>query len=98
MLTSATPGRVPRRRPGIALRRDEGGSRLQDRGGHDVCALNDTAAALWELCDGLTTADEMVEAICELSLLGRDAVVGDVLRTLAEFEGVGVIEWAGEDP
>ena len=55
--------------------------------------LNETARAIWELCDGQTTPDEMVRAICEVSGLHADVVTEDVRRTLAEFESLGILRW-----
>ena len=60
--------------------------------------LNDTALAIWELCDGETQPDEMIEAICELSGAPREMVAEDVLRTLASFERANLLTWVGEPP
>ena len=45
------------------------------------------------LCDGETTPDEMVEAICELSGLPREVVVEDVRRILLQFEEADILTW-----
>ena len=55
--------------------------------------LNATATAIWVLCDGETTPDEMVEAICELSGLPREVVVEDVRRILLQFEEADILTW-----
>jgi hypothetical protein len=56
-------------------------------------ALNATALALWELCDGLTTSEEMVSAICVLFDADRPVIAADVQRALGEFESRHLLEW-----
>jgi len=56
--------------------------------------LNDTALAIWHLCDGNTAPEEMVMAICQISGLHPDIVTEDVRRILGEFEEVGLLTWA----
>jgi len=55
--------------------------------------LNDTALAIWDLCDGETTPEEMIEAICQLSGMHRDVIEEDVARTLHRFQHAGLITW-----
>ena len=55
--------------------------------------LNDTALAIWDLCDGETWPKEMVRAICEVSGLHEDVVIEDIARTLNEFEEAGLLVW-----
>lgn len=57
--------------------------------------LNDTALAIWHLCDGNTEPDEMVMAICQVSGLHPDIVGEDVRRILREFDQVGLLSWTG---
>jgi len=60
-----------------------------------MLALNESAAALWELCDGSTTIDEMVVAICEVSSVPADRARDDVERTLVEFQRAGLLAFDG---
>ena len=55
--------------------------------------LNETALAIWDLCDGETTPEEMIEAICQLSGMHRDVIEEDVARTLHRFQHAGLITW-----
>lgn len=64
-----------------------------DRSG--VYVLNDTAVALWELCDGRTTPDEMVEAVCTAFRTVREIAEDDVRRVLGELTLLGLLEWVG---
>jgi PqqD family protein of HPr-rel-A system len=75
----------PLRRPDVWLRQAEGENVVYDPKTGAVHLLNATALAIWELCDGETTVEEMVSAICGLSGLPRDVVDEDVGRILEEF-------------
>jgi len=59
--------------------------------------LNETASALWELCDGATTPQEMVAAICLLFDADEWVIEADVERMLREFESRHLIEWVAAD-
>jgi len=84
--------RIVRRRPDVRVRwvGDLGALVEPDGTEHMV---NATALALWELCDGKTRPDEMIEAICVLFDASRETVVRDIERTLAEFGRARLIEW-----
>lgn len=55
-------------------------------------ALNATARAVWELCDGRTTVGEMVDAICELSSADPDVIAAEVDRLLDELVRNGLVD------
>ena len=77
--------------PGTRLEQRGGRVIVCDADGNVMLALNESAAALWELCDGSTTIDEMVMAICEVSSISAHQARDDVERTLAEFERAGLL-------
>jgi PqqD family protein of HPr-rel-A system len=81
----------PTRRPDVWLRTAEGENVVFDPATGAVHILNATALAIWELCDGETRTEEMVEAICGLSGLPRDVVQEDVERILVEFEQANIV-------
>ncbi len=81
----------PLRRPDVEVSEVGPGHVLVDRASGDAHVINDTALALWELCDGRTARAEMVDAICELFSAPRDRVDGDVRATLDEFERLGLL-------
>jgi PqqD family protein of HPr-rel-A system len=83
----------PARKPEAWLRQAENENVIYDPKTGAVHLLNATATAIWVLCDGETTPDEMVEAICELSGLPRDVVVEDVRRILLQFEEADILIW-----
>jgi PqqD family protein of HPr-rel-A system len=83
----------PVRRPDVWLREADSENALCDPSSGAVHFLNPTALAIWNLCDGQTTAMEMIRAICELSGFDEEVVAEDVTRTLDTFERTGVITW-----
>ena len=83
----------PARKPGVWLRQAEDENVVYDPDTSAVHLLNVTATAIWVLCDGATTPDEMVDAICELSGLPREVVVEDVRRILLQFEEADILVW-----
>lgn len=73
---------VPRRSERVVVHRD--GSLvdvLVDDNG-DAFRLNDTAYALWELCDGSTTVGEMVTAASQLFSAPSELLQNDVTQAL----------------
>ncbi|QBR91200.1 PqqD family protein [Nocardioides euryhalodurans] len=53
--------------------------------------LNQTALALWELCDGSTTVTEMVDAVSALFALEPARARADVENALRDMLATGVI-------
>ncbi len=54
--------------------------------------LNPSALAIWELCDGATTGQEMAEAVAELTDLNIEAASADVTTALDELCQRGLID------
>lgn len=54
--------------------------------------LNPSALAIWELCDGETTASEMAEAIDEVTGLGAETAESDVVAALSSLNDAGLVE------
>lgn len=86
----------PLRKPGLFLRQAKGENAVYDPETGNVHLLNETAWAIWDLCDGDTDPEEMIDAICELSRMHRDLVGEDVRRILAEFDEAGILRWVSE--
>ncbi len=59
-----------------------------------LCELNETGAALLDLCDGSTSPSEMTDAICAMFAVARETVEADVFRTLDALADAGVIDWS----
>ena len=92
MRTALARGR-PVQHPDVWLRRAGPENVVYDPSSASVHVLNETATAIWSLCDGKTDPDEMIVAICTISGLPREVVEEDVARILGEFEQVGIISW-----
>ena len=84
---------MPRRVEGV--RRVAGADRvvLFDAAGRELCVLNETAAAIWELCDGQTALEEMVDAVCTVCAVDAEQAGHDIHRALEELTRVRVVEW-----
>lgn len=87
----------PLRRPDIWVRRVAGESALVDPATGAVHLMNDTALAIWDLCDGKTVPDEMITAICDLTGMHPAVVSEDVHRILRDFAVAQVITWTPEE-
>jgi hypothetical protein len=83
----------PLRSPEVWVRQTRGENAIYDPATGSVHLLNETAQAIWDLCDGDTTVAEMVEAICTLTAMHRDIVVEDVDRILTDFGAAGLLTW-----
>ena len=80
-----------RRRDGVRAENSEAGLVLIGVDGRSY-ALNPTAQALWELCDGDTTFEEIVEAVCEVSSTNREIIASDVRRLLHDLLALGLVD------
>ena len=96
-----TPAQVvPRHAAGVELRPAGDGALLV--GGHDVAdgadarglALDPTAVALWDLCDGETTVEEMTLAVCALFDASPETARSDITAVLDTLAAAGLLEWA----
>jgi len=90
-VTEKTIHRLPRRTDGADLQRFPQGAVLSPGNASEAVALNPTALALWELCDGHTTVEEMVAAICTLFAIDSARARADIETALAQMRAVGVI-------
>ena len=55
--------------------------------------LNDSARAIWELCDGETTPGEMADAVAELTELDREAAVEQVAAALRALQDARLVDY-----
>ena len=83
----------PARKQGVWLKQSEHENLVFDPEHETVHLMNATAMAIWVLCDGETTPDEMIDAICQLSGLPREVVLEDVRRILLQFEEADILTW-----
>jgi PqqD family protein of HPr-rel-A system len=83
----------PVRRKDVWLRNTKDEIAVYNPGTGDVHLLNETALAIWDLCDGETKPEEMMTAICEVTSLPPEVVAEDVERILLEFDHAELIDW-----
>ena len=83
----------PIRRSEVWFRPAGGENALYDPTSASVHMLNETALAIWDLCDGETRPEEMIDAICELTGAHQEMVAEDVERILMEFNHAHLIHW-----
>jgi pyrroloquinoline quinone biosynthesis protein D len=84
-----TDTRCPARAPGARLS-GRGSRPVLDFAGRTL-GLNETALAIWDLCDGSTTVAEMVVAVVELTGIDADQVTADVVRVVDEYTRLGIV-------
>ncbi len=94
MNLSVRQGR-PMRRKNVWLRQSKKENAVYNPATSEVYLLNNTALAIWDLCDGETKPEEMMNAICELTGLPPEVVAEDLERILLEFDTAELIEWVG---
>ena len=85
----------PIRKPGVWLRQSDNENIVFDPETETVHLLNATAMAIWVLCDGETTPEEIIDAICDLSGLPHEVVAEDVRRILLRFVEADILSWGG---
>ncbi|HYT78390.1 MAG TPA: PqqD family protein [Actinomycetota bacterium] len=83
------------RRKNVWLRQSKKENAVYNPATSEVYLLNNTALAIWDLCDGETKPEEMMNAICELTGLPPEVVAEDLERILLEFDTAELIEWVG---
>lgn len=62
----------------------------------DTFALNPTARAIWELCDGTTTVDELAAALTDVFAIDRAMAIEDVVVTIEQLRAADLV--TAEDP
>lgn len=96
-ISTPTATTVPAHVEGVSLHREGSRAVLRDESGTDLCLLNDTAAALWESCDGSTTVGEIVGAARELWRVPPDIADREIRSAFEALNAAGVIHWGEED-
>lgn len=82
----------PARRADVMLQRVGQEAILYDRRNRRAHVLNDSAARVWELCDGHATLEEITEAFASAYAIPASAVHADVVRILTTFRELQVID------
>ena len=81
----------PTPRPGLATRVLNDEVVILDHAKGNVHRLNATASAIWNLCDGKNTAEEIAALLAAEFQLKLDQVLVDVRQTLADLEKLALL-------
>lgn len=92
MTSSAQAHSRPTRRGQAWVQRDGDQTAIFNPDTGVLHLLNQSALAIWELCDGATNPAEMAEAISEVTGLPREAAANDVDSALGSLQAVGLVE------
>ena len=81
----------PRRVGEVWVRREGDQTAIFDPANGRLTQLNPSALAIWELCDGETREDEIVDALVELTGGTRQSLTDDIRVALAQLRELGLI-------
>ena len=84
--------RLPTTNTDVSLQRVGQEAILHDRRNGRAHVINESAAQIWELCDGQRTVDEIVSAFAAAYELPTADVRADVQHILAKFHELRVLE------
>ena len=84
--------RFPTPNKDVALQRVGQEAILHDRRNGRAHVINESAAQIWELCDGQSTLDHIVSAFAAAYALPAADVQADVQYILAKFRELRVLE------
>lgn len=88
------PETMPRQVSGFSLQRLDDDMLLYHPGLTRTLHLNDTAALVWQMCDGTRAIDVIVQTLQEAFPEHREQIALDVPATLQQLERDGAIEFA----
>lgn len=64
---------------------------IYDEVGHVLIMLNPSASAVLEMCDGTTSADEIVDRLSKLYVVAESELRSDVWLTLLKLASLGLV-------
>jgi hypothetical protein len=79
----------PRPRKGVRFEEIDGEAVIYDRTGTQATYLNETAAIIWQLCDGVRTEAEIIAMLSEAYPEAGDALVDDVRHAIGAMIEAG---------
>lgn len=83
----------PRRAPDVRVVETSADELVVTAGDRTRIVLNGTARALWELCDGVTTVEEMAGAVNAVFDTDADTARTEVSSGLRDLHEAGLITW-----
>jgi hypothetical protein len=82
----------PRRSATVRVVDRTGSAKLVDADGEPILGLNETALAIWDLCDGATAVEEMVDAVVSAFPVDAAQAAQDVAAVVAEFDRMQLLD------
>jgi PqqD family protein of HPr-rel-A system len=82
----------PTHRPDVSLQRVGQEAILHDRRNGRAHVINESAARIWELCDGRATLDEITSAFAASYNVPVDVVREDVISILTKFRELRILD------
>lgn len=76
---------------GRLIGRDDKGLWLIETEAGETLVLNDSARAIWELCDGQTSVEEMGVAVAELTGIETGNALADVASAIDQLIELGLV-------
>ena len=92
VFTDTTESTMPKtRRPDLMTCTVDGEVVILDRAAGFVHHLNPTASQIWSACDGGHEVDQIAAGVAASFESAPAALLDDVIRTLADFERLGLL-------
>lgn len=82
----------PTHSPEVTLQRVGAEAILYDRHNGRTHVINESAARVWELCDGQATLDQIADAFAAAYAMPVSTVHGDVVYIVTKFRELGVLD------
>ncbi len=86
----------PKRRSDVTVREVDGELLVLDHRSERVHQLNVTAVTIWNQCDGITSVADISKALATEYGLDPRPAEEDVVRTVAQFRELDLLEGAEE--
>jgi len=86
-----TDNRTPKRDPEYHLEEIDGELLLYNPSKTQTLYLNETAAIIWQLCDGKRSEREIVEMLVASFPEAADSIESDIREALREIEEIGAV-------
>jgi hypothetical protein len=86
---------LPRRRADVELRDEAPQIWLVDPATGAAHLVNSMGRAIWELCDGTITVEELADAISQVFDVPRERAADDVTAVVEQFDDAGLVTWEG---
>lgn len=91
----ATPTSRPRQLPGVVTSEVLDELVAYSPATSQAVSLNASARAIWELCDGTRTVDDICDELSEAAGMPADALRADVTTTVDRFNELGLLSVDG---